>query len=98
MSKEEAYKTHAYIYPFGSFKLGVQFDETDIDVICVVPNFINEGQFFNLFKKELENNPSVGYVLDVIDTKIPILKIQYDGVHIDLLYASMDPKHLTDGS
>jgi len=32
----------------------------------------------------------VSYVLDVVDAKVPILKIKINGYNVDLLYASMD--------
>jgi poly(A) polymerase Pap1 len=35
---------------FGSYKLGVPFIGTDIDTICVFPNFVTKEEFLNDFK------------------------------------------------
>ena len=75
---------------FGSYKLGVQFPFTDIDLICVFSSYIYKDDFFEDFKTTLLQTPGISHVLDVVDAKVPILKIQFNGYHIDLLYACLD--------
>jgi len=35
-------------------------------------------------------------VIDVVDARVPILKLKFMGYHFDLLYACIDPKFLND--
>lgn len=42
----------------------------------------------------LQKTPEVEEVLDVIDSRVPILKLKYKGFQIDLLYAAIDPSLL----
>jgi poly(A) polymerase Pap1 len=42
----------------------------------------------------LQKTPEVEEVLDVIDSRVPILKLKYRGFQIDLLYAAIDPNVL----
>ncbi len=41
----------AQIHSFGSFKMGVHFPQTDMDLICVFPNYISKDDFFTDFMK-----------------------------------------------
>jgi poly(A) polymerase len=71
--------------------MGVHFPQTDMDLICLFPSYITKDDFFSDFMKVLQNNkPDAQDVLDVIDSRVPILKLKYQGFQIDLLYASME--------
>ncbi len=62
-----------------------------MDLICLFPSYITKDDFFSDFMKVLQNNkPDAQDVLDVIDSRVPILKLKYQGFQIDLLYASME--------
>lgn len=41
ISKEEMLNYTARVLLFGSYVLGLNSNDSDVDVICVVPNFIN---------------------------------------------------------
>jgi poly(A) polymerase len=94
MVEEEAEQYHAKIVCFGSYRLGAHFPQTDLDLICVLPSYITSDEFFESFKKYLRALEDVSYVLDVIDAKVPILKVKINELNVDLLYASLDPKML----
>lgn len=59
------------------------------------PTYISKDDFFTDFMKVLQNNkPDVEEVLDVIDSRVPILKLKFKSFQIDLLYAALDPSVL----
>ena len=89
--KEEDIK-QAQIHSFGSFKMGVHFPQTDMDLICLVPNYITKEDFFTDFMRYLSKEPYIEDVIDVIDSRVPIIKLTFKGFQIDLLYAAMDPQ------
>lgn len=63
-----------------------------MDLICVVPTYITKEDFFSEFMVFLSKNiPDVEEVVDVIDSRVPILKLKYMSFQIDLLYAAVDP-------
>lgn len=75
--------------------MGVHFPQTDMDLICLFPTYISKDDFFTDFMKVLQNNkPDVEEVLDVIDSRVPILKLKFKSFQIDLLYAALDPSVL----
>jgi len=70
--------------------MGVHFPQTDIDLICLVPNYISKDDFFTDFMRVLSKEPDAEDVIDVIDSRVPILKLTFKGFQIDLLYAAID--------
>jgi len=40
----------AKVLVFGSYRLGVHFAGTDIDSVCVFPNFVSKDEFWESFK------------------------------------------------
>lgn len=43
----------ATVHSFGSFKMGVHFPQTDMDLICVFPSYISKDDFFTDFMRVL---------------------------------------------
>ena len=73
----EAESRHSQILQFGSYRIGVHFPSTDMDLICVFPSYIKQEDFFNIFKSVIEKEADVKEIIDVVDAKVPILKIKY---------------------
>lgn len=60
--------------------MGVHFPQTDMDLICVVPSYISKEDFFSDFMRVLSKEvPGMQEVIDVIDSRVPILKLNYMG-------------------
>ena len=74
--------------------LGVFFPQTDMDIICLFPNYIKSDDFFSKFKDELKK-VGVKNVLEIVDARVPILKFKINDLDIDLLFSSIDPSYLT---
>ncbi|CDW77806.1 poly polymerase gamma [Stylonychia lemnae] len=96
INQQEAQKRQSCLLPFGSYEMGVHFPDTDMDLICVFPQYILQEDFFNTFKTFITSQKDVENVIDVVDARVPILKLKFMGNQIDLLYACIDPKLLNE--
>lgn len=82
-------RSRAQIHTFGSYRLGVSTIGSDIDCLCVVPNFVDRDAFFTTLLQKLLVEPGVTDVLPVRATRVPLIKFRYDDVEIDLLLSRL---------
>lgn len=76
------------IFPTGSFRLGVYGPSSDIDCLVVAPRHIKRSEhFFNVLAPMLRENPDVTELNEVQDTAVPVIKMKFQGIDIDLLFA-----------
>jgi poly(A) polymerase len=55
----------AKVLVFGSYRLGVHFTGTDIDTICVFPNFISKDEFLTGFKDYINGKDNIKDVIKI---------------------------------
>jgi len=73
---------------YGSFHLEIYTPDSDIDLVCVVPNFIDESEdFFDILFKILGKNKNIKNLVKITEAYIPIIKMNYSGVDVDLIFA-----------
>lgn len=104
MPDPDASNTGARIFTFGSFRLGVNGPGADIDTLAVTPAHIRrERDVFGLADPQtgmqtprenvlvhiLEENQYADSIVAVADAYVPIIKMTYRDVEIDLLCASL---------
>jgi poly(A) polymerase len=80
------------IFTFGSYALGVYDPTSDIDTLVVAPRHIHMDDFFQHFPptfREMSDAKDITEFNPVEDTHVPIIKMEYAGVSIDLLFASL---------
>jgi len=75
----------AKIFTFGSYKLGVHSPGSDIDALCVAPKHIDRSLFFDSLLNNLRSNNKIEEINPIQDALVPIIKMKFDSVEIDLL-------------
>lgn len=84
------------IYTFGSYRLGVHHKGADIDALCVAPRNIDRSDYFGSFLDILKTHPDVTECRAVEGAYVPVIKMNFDGIEIDLLFARLTLKEIPD--
>ena len=79
----------ARIFTFGSYRLGVHSSGADIDVLCVAPRHVDRHSFFTELEIALRAQPLVKELSIVPEAYVPITKMKFDSVSIDMVYARL---------
>ena len=86
-------KSGGKIFTFGSFKKGVNGPGSDIDTLVVAPRHIDRKRdFFGELAPMLKNTPEVTELTEVREAAVPVIKMKFSGVDIDMLFAKVEYK------
>lgn len=80
------------VFTFGSYRLGVFGPGSDIDTLVVAPKHVTRDDFFEYFPKHLEELSPPGAIEEITpvpDAHVPIMKLEYSGISIDLIFARL---------
>jgi len=80
------------IFTYGSFRLGVFGPGSDIDTLVVVPKHISRDDYFKYYPDillEMAPKGSIGELTPVTDAFVPIIKFEYSGISIDLIFSKL---------
>jgi poly(A) polymerase len=92
LSDEQASEAGAKLLLLGSYALlEVRLPAADVDVVAVVPYFVERAQFFGMagLAGQLRSQDGVHSLLSVPDAFVPIIKFTMHGVPVDLLLARL---------
>lgn len=78
------------VLTFGSFRLGIIRPSSDIDTLVLIPSSVSRDQFFSDFiGSVLASDPQVSECLAVTDARVPVAKVKYRGIYLDILVTSV---------
>jgi poly(A) polymerase len=80
------------IFAYGSFRLGVYGPGSDIDTLIVAPKYVTLDDYFRLFPSllmSLAPNDAVTNFTAVPEAHVPIMKFEYLGISIDLIFSRL---------
>ena len=80
------------IFTYGSYRLGVFGPGSDIDTLVVAPRDVTRDDFFEVFPTVLKQMSTPGAITEltpVPDAFVPIIKLEFLGISIDLIFASV---------
>ncbi|KAJ3229317.1 polynucleotide adenylyltransferase [Chytriomyces hyalinus] len=89
-------KFGAKVFTFGSCRLGVNDKASDMDTLFVAPKHIQRHLFFTALVKVLRKCPEVSQLKVVSDAYVPIIKLSFSGIEIDLLCARLALSNIPD--
>jgi poly(A) polymerase len=78
------------VFTFGSFRLGLITPSSDIDTLVVAPKHISRDDFFGSLLPILEQNKDVSELSGVPDAIVPIIKMKFRDVEVDLTFARLN--------
>ena len=84
------------LYTFGSYRLGVCNKDSDIDVLCVAPRHIHRKDYFDSFYSVLQQQPEAAKLRAIADAYVPVIKMVYNGIDVDMTFARLDLKEVSD--
>ncbi|NXH97101.1 PAPOG polymerase, partial [Pachycephala philippinensis] len=85
------------IFTFGSYRLGVHTKgSSDIDALCVAPSHVERSDFFQSFFEKLKNLEEVKNLRAIEDAYVPVIKFEFDGIEIDLVFAKLSLPTVSD--
>lgn len=85
------------VFNYGSFRLGVYGPGSDMDTLVVAPRYVTRDDYFEYFPKMLVEMAPKNAITDltaVSDAFVPIIKFEYEGVSIDLIFSRIMQKEL----
>ncbi|KAI5705570.1 poly(A) polymerase type 3 [Diaphorina citri] len=91
-----AEKVGGKIYTFGSYRLGVHHKGADIDALCVAPRHVDRADYFSSFFEKLKTVDEVTDLRAVEEAFVPVIKMNFDGIEIDMLFARLALKEIPD--
>ena len=79
------------LFVFGSQRLSVHGPDSDTDLLCVCPEYVTRHDFFGSFCEYLreESHKHISMVLPIPEAYTPVLKLDIDGLSVDMIFASL---------
>ncbi|WPH03466.1 Hypothetical protein R9X50_00634600 [Acrodontium crateriforme] len=87
------------VFTFGSYRLGVFGPGSDVDTLMLAPKHVTRQDFFAHMPKMLKESPELGEVSEpnpVPGISVPIIKVEIQGVDIDLIFSNIQQSSIPD--
>ena len=85
------------VFTYGSYRLGVFGPGSDIDTLVVAPKYVTRDDYFKEFPDLLLSMAPENAITDmavVTDAFVPIIKFEYSGISIDLIFSRVIQKEI----
>lgn len=89
LSEEHIALTSGSLFLAGSYRLGLDDPNSDIDAVCVVPWHVTRDDFFGSFCRMLQDSEQVSHLAPVPNAYVPLIALNFLGVRMDLLFARL---------
>ena len=76
--------------------LGVHNKGADIDALCVAPRHVHREDYFSTFYEVLKQHEDVTELRAVPEAFVPVIKMRFDNIEIDMTFARLALKEVTD--
>ncbi|KAI9476177.1 MAG: Poly(A) polymerase central domain-containing protein [Benjaminiella poitrasii] len=96
--KEKADAAGGAVFTFGSYKLGVNSADADIDTLCVLPSIVFRTDFFENMVNILEKVSCISEITCVPDSFVPVIKFKYNDIPIDFICARVALPQVTEST
>lgn len=87
------------VFTYGSYRLGVYGPGSDIDTLIVAPKYVSRDDYFEHFPRmlvEMAPKDAITGLTVVTDAFVPIIKFEYSGISIDLIFSRIIQKQLPE--
>ncbi len=84
----ECLGVEASLHLLGSARLGVASSGSDLDLVCLIPNYLAGDTFLHRVGDCLTGLTDRSQV--VLDAKFPVLRLEIEGISLDLLYTQVE--------
>ena len=78
------------LYTFGSFRLGVYSDSSDIDALIICSSQLTRDQIKNKIVDLLGKDPNVSEIAAVEQAYVPVVTFMFNQIPIDLIYCRLN--------
>ncbi|RSL59130.1 hypothetical protein CEP54_007407 [Fusarium duplospermum] len=85
------------VFTYGSYRLGVYGPGSDIDTLIIAPKYVTRDDYFKYFPDLLVSmapKDAITGLAVVTDAFVPIIKFEYFGISIDLIFSRIIQKQL----
>lgn len=89
MTEADASRAGARLMPFGSYREGVHGPTGDMDLLAVVPQFVDRAEFFALMPVILTGLTGASEVIALPDAFVPVVKLRVGRIPCDILLARL---------
>jgi poly(A) polymerase len=90
LAPEQSKSATLVLRVFGSLALGICSADTDVDAVCIAPNFVTRERFFSEFAAVLGVNPNIRSVEVILNARVPIIAFRFREIDFDVSFVCLN--------